>query len=538
MSVTKKPKWWFVFLTDLRVRLSRFRFLGKFRYFMPFIMLGLIAIQFIVLLIYTRNITEPLIDNLDVFIEDWILKIDAIVSSFIFFMAFNSSIDYFTRYTEISEIEIISGSPISSRSYLFGKFLSIQLNNFVFIPIIILLHIELAIFAAVEINWLYLFFFSVAITVLMLSVSWLGITIGPKALFRMKKSNIEDPKKKSAYPFWLGLIISIQFFAPMICAISLEPDIFERVFQYIPYGWFGIIGNEIFNPVESNSFALLFGFLAIFFGLIFVIFAYYRTRFSLNLEDFEAVSSKGITKNITPWGLRILNKVPLPYKYSIKTFYLINQRKSLFNRISDIFFILVTIGVFVLGFVIKSIDWSTYIFFGSIAVGYFLMTYASIDGIQILLGGRNVFLISKSAPKGIRKMFLGKIMQIMISYIIEIICICILLFTFHQDRIIALLMTITVISAIFNGIVVGLFALSIAPFFETADLTSNPLRGLQLALPMNVSMGIIAGVVITVITFLGLGYLWLIFLVLIIYYLLSGIGLFFSAEKLIQRYET
>jgi hypothetical protein len=407
-----------------------------------------------------------------------------------------------------------------------------------FIPIIILLHIELAIFAAIEINWLYLFFFSVAIIILMLSVSWLGITIGPKALFRMKKSNTEDPKKKNAYPFWVGLIIAIQFFAPMICAITLTPNMFERIFQYTPYGWYGIIGKEIFNPTVSNSLALLFGFLALLFGSIFIIFAYYRTRFSLNLEDFEVVASKGITKNITPWGLRILDKIPLPHKYSIKTFYLINQRKSLFNRISDIFFVLVTIGVFVLGFVIKSINWSTYVFYGSIAVGYFLMTYASIDGIQILLGGKNVFLISKSAPKGIRKMFLGKIMQIMISYIIEILCLGILLFTFHQDKIIALLMIITVISAIFNGIVVGLFALSIAPFFETADLTSNPLRGLQLAMPMNLSMGIIAGVVITVITYLGIDYLWLILLILIIYYLLSGIGIFFSAEKLIQRYET
>jgi hypothetical protein len=504
---------------------------------MPFIILGLISIQFIALLIYARNITEPLYDNLDVLIEDWLLKIDAIASAFVLFMAFNSSIDYFTRYTEISEIELISGSPISSRSYLFGKFLSIQLNNFVFIPIIILLHIELAIFAAIKINWLYLIFFSVAITILMLAVSWLGITIGPKALFRMKKSGIEDSKKKNPYSFWVGLIIAIQFFVPIICAISLEPDVFDKVFQYIPYGWFGIIGKEIYNPVISTS-ALLFGFLAIFFGLIFVIFAFYKTRFSLNLEDFEAVASKGITKNITPWGLRVINKIPLPHKYSIKTFYLINQRKSLFNRISDIFFALVTIGVFVLGFVIKSIDWSTYVFYGSIAIGYFLMTYASIDGIQILLGGKNVFLISKSAPKGIRKMFLGKIMQIMISYTIEIICLCILLFTFHQNRIIAFLMILTVISAIFNGIVIGFFALSIAPFFETADLTSNPLRGLQLALPMNLSMGIIAGVVITVSTFLGFDYIWLMLLILIIYYLLSGIGLFFAAEKLIQRYET
>ena len=86
------------------------------------------------------------------------------------------------------------------------------------------------------------------------------------------------------------------------------------------------------------------------------------------------------------------------------------------------------------------------------------MTYASIDGIQILLGGKTVFLISKSAPKGIRKMFLGKIMQIMISYLLEMLCLGVLLFTFHQDKLIAFLMTITVISAIFNGIVIGLSA--------------------------------------------------------------------------------
>lgn len=538
MSRTKKPKWWYVFLTDLRVRLSRFRFLGKFRYILPFILLGLISIQFIVLLIYTRNITEPIIDNLDIYIQDWILKIDTIISAFLLFMAFNSSIDYFTRYTEISEIEIISGSPISSRSYLFGKFLSIQLNNFVFIPIIILLHIELALFAAVEINWLYLFLYSIAIAILMLSVSWLGITIGPKALFKIKSGNIDETKKRNPYSFWLGLIIAIQFFAPVICAIILEPEMFEKVFQYIPYGWFGIIGKETFNPILSNPLALLFGFLAIFFGLIFVIFAYYRTRFSLNLEDFEAATTKGITKNITPWGVKIINKIPLPHKYSIKTFYLINQRKSLFNRISDIFFLLVTIGIFVLGFVIKSLDWSTYVFYGSIAVGYFLMTYASIDGIQILLGGKNVFLICKSAPNGIRKMFLGKIMQILISYGIEIVCISILLFTFHQNRLIAFLMVITIISAIFNGIIVGLLSLSIAPFFEAADLTSNPFRGLQLALPMNLSMGVIGGVVFTVITLLGVSFLWVIFLILISYYLLSGIGMFYLAEVLMQRYET
>jgi len=134
------PQWWYVFLADLRVRTSRFRFLGKFRFVLPFTMIILFIIQFI--LVITSELSTEFTDIFSTIINEGAFMAETIIAAFIIFTAFNSSISYFAQNTTMEELELISGSPISTRSYLFGKYLSMQINYLIFVPFIMIAQVE------------------------------------------------------------------------------------------------------------------------------------------------------------------------------------------------------------------------------------------------------------------------------------------------------------------------------------------------------------------------------------------------------------
>ena len=203
----------------------------------------------------------------------------------------------------------------------------------------------------------------------------------------------------------------------------------------------------------------------------------------------------------------------------------------------DYIFILATIGILIVGLLFDQYNWSAYVFFGAIGVAGFSIFYSAIDGVQLLFGGRNTFLVSQSAPKGIRKMLIGKVMQMLYSYSIEYICLFILLMVFQTNKLHAFLMSITIVAATFNGLTLGLLSLSIAPFFETSDIASNPLRGLQLTLPLNISFVITGAIVVGFYYAFWPHLSWLLFLLLFLFELLSGIGYLFLADKLFQRFQ-
>lgn len=530
------PKWWYVFLADLRVRVSRFRFLGPFRYVLPFLAQILVLFQFFFLLFFSSSdSSSPLIANFPTFLENWFFKIETIITSFLILMAFSSSIGHFTRNTKLTELELVSSTPISTRSYLFGKFLSLQLNSIIFLFIFLLGHLELGRIGGVSVNWWYFILHFLAISLLYLSVSWLGITIGPKAVSQMdEEKGTTQPKGLS---WWLGLLVTIQFLLPLILAFLLSSEQYQTIFSFIPTGWFALVAKEIFSSQSIQVIPSLFGLLAILFSLVFIVIAYFRTNYTLNLDDFESLSGTEQINIETPRAVKLLERLPLPYMFSIKAFYLINHRKRTFARFRDILILLLVVAVIVLGVVFNQWDWSMYIFYGAIAIGFLLLSQASIEGLQILFGSRNTFLLCQSAPKGIQKMLVGKMIQVLLGNVKEYLALLLLLLIFHTDKLIAILLVLVIICGTFNGLAVGLFALSIAPFFESADITSNPLRGLQLSLPMNFNFLFTSGAVAFGILLLWPTYDWLFLISFCGYFLLTGIVIFKLAERMFQRFE-
>ncbi|MHA1924113.1 MAG: hypothetical protein ACTSVP_13655 [Candidatus Heimdallarchaeota archaeon] len=531
-----RPAWWHVFVADLRIRVSRFRFLGKFRFIMPFLLVIIFFIQFILFVALNAITESSTISEIALYFDDYLFKAEVAIIAFLIFLGFNSSVGYFASHTEKSELEVISSSPISTRSYLFGKFLSVQLNNLIFIPVIIFGHFQISRLAGIPINWFFLIFYALTITVLYFALTWLGLTLGPRFVVKTANQN-KKMRRRLDKTSWISIIVSLQFTITLILAIILDKDIFQKVFYYLPHGWYAIVGSQAFTGPTITLIPSLFGLLALAFGSIFVLITHFRLKYSLDLENFEALTGDKSMKTHTPFALKIIDKLKLPYNYSFRTFYLLNYRKTIMNRIVDYVFILATIGIIIVGLLFDQYDWSTYVFFGAIGVAAFSIFYSAIDGVQLLFGGRNTFLVSQSAPKGIRKMLIGKVMQMLYSYSIEYICIFILLMVFQTNRLHAFLMTITIIAATFNGLTLGLLSLSIAPFFETSDISSNPLRGLQLTLPLNISFvytgGIIYGFYIAFWPQLG----WLLFLLLFIFELASGIGYLFLADRLFRRFQ-
>ncbi|MHA1557556.1 MAG: hypothetical protein ACTSPM_11560, partial [Candidatus Heimdallarchaeota archaeon] len=182
------------------------------------------------------------------------------------------------------------------------------------------------------------------------------------------------------------------------------------------------------------------------------------------------------------------------------------------------------------GFIYDQYDWSNYIFVGAIVVGFFMLTISSTEGLQILFGGKNTFLVCQSAPNGIRKMLVGKTIQVLFSYAIEILCVAILLLIFHNDRLDAILLLLTIICGAFNGLMTGLLSLSVAPFFETTDITSNPIRGLQIALPLNINIFLVGGIVIILVLIFQTIPFWVLFLILAVVFTGLGMIYFIIAE--------
>ncbi|MBD3192012.1 MAG: hypothetical protein GF308_15300 [Candidatus Heimdallarchaeota archaeon] len=530
------PKWWYVFLSDLRIRVSRFRFLGPFRYVLPFLAQILVLIQFLFLLFFaSSDSSSPLFPDFSSFLENWLFKIETIITSFLILMALSSSISNFTRTTKLTELELVSSTPISTRSYLFGKFLSLQLNNLILLLFFLLIHLELGRIAGIPLNWWYYIIHFIAISLLYLSISWLGITLGPKTVSQMDQE--KGATKSKGLSWWSGLLVTLQFLLPLILAFILPPDQFQTIFSFIPTGWFAFVAKEIFTSQTIQVIPSLFGLLAIVFSLIFVVVAHFRTNYTLDLDDFESLS---VTEQIdieTPRTVKILERLPLPYMFSIKAFYLLNHRKRSFARIWDIFILLVVVAVIVLGFVFSQWNWSMYLFYAAIAVGFLLLSQASIEGLQILFGSRNAFLLCQSAANGIQKMLVGKMIQVLLGNVKEYLALLLLLLIFHTDKLIAILLVFTIICATFNGLAVGLFALSIAPFFESADITSNPLRGLQLSLPMNFNFLFTSGAIALGLLLFWPTLDWLFLIILSGYFLLTGIGIFKLAELLFKRFE-
>ena len=531
-----KPSWWCVFIADLRIRVSRFHFLGKFRYIMPFLLVILFLIQFIVMIILYRVSEGKVISEIALYFDDYLFKVEASIISFLIFLGFNSSVGYFASHTEKSELEIISSSPISTRSYLFGKFLGIQLNNLIFIPVIIFGHFEISRLAGIPINWFYLIFYSITITVLYFALCWLGLTIGPRYVVKTANSNKRTGRRLDITT-WISLIVSLQFTISLILAFVLDANLFQKIFTYLPQGWFAKVGAEAFNGPAITLVPSLFGLLALAFGSIFVVITHFRLKYSLDLENFEALTGNKSMKTHTPYTLKIIDKLKFPYKFSFRTFYLLNYRKTIMNRIIDYIFILSTIGIIIVGLLFDQYDWSTYVFYGAIGVASFSIFYSAIDGLQLLFGSRNTFLVSQSAPNGIRKMLIGKVLQTLYSYSIEYICLFILLMVFHANKLNAFLISVTIIVATFNGLTLGLLSLSIAPFFETSDISSNPLRGLQLTLPLNISFVFTGGLIAGLTLALWPNLIWLLILLLMIFEVGTGIGYLFLADKLFQRFQ-
>ncbi len=530
------PQWWYVFLADLRVRTSRFRFLGKFRFVLPFSMIILFIIQFI--LVITSEFSTEFSDTFSVIINEGAFIAETIITAFIIFTAFNSSISYFGQNTTVEELELISGSPISTRAYLFGKYLSMQINYLIFVPFIMIAQVEVAKLAGIGINWFYLFFHFAALTVLFFSLSWLGLTLGPKAVFNIDKQRKGQKGTRNIGSLLLSLLVVLQFFIPIILALVLTPEQFEIGFTYVPTGWFAKLAQEIFFSQSIDLIPSMFGLLAIFFGSIFLVIAYFRTNFSLNLENFEALTGEVSTNSKTPIAVKFIDKLPLPHKYSIKTFYLLNKRKNSLNRIVDIGFIIGLIGITIVGFIYDQYDWSNYIFIGAIVVGFFMLTISSTEGLQILFGGKNTFLVCQSAPNGIRKMLIGKTIQVLFSYAIEILCVTILLLIFHNDKLNAILLILAIICGAFNGLMTGLLSLSVAPFFETTDITSNPIRGLQIALPLNINIFLVGGIIIILVLIFQTIPFWVLFLILAVVFTGLGMTYFIIAEKLLLRFQS
>ena len=531
-----RPQWWYVFLTDLRVRTSRFRILGKFRFALPFTMVILFIIQFFAVLFGNTSTEFAIIIN--AFLADNMFKIETILASFIIFTAYNTSVSYFSQNTTMEELELISGSPISTKSYLFGKYLSMQINNIIFVPFIMIAHVEIAKLAGQTINWFYFFYLFVTLVVLFFSLSWLGLTLGPKAVFNVTKQQKGQRGVRDIKFILIGLFVVFQFFIPAGLSVVLSPELFEKVFTFIPSGWYAKVAKEMLYSNSIDLVPSLYGFAAICFGLIFLVFAYYRSRYSLNLENFEALSGEAVSNSKTPLVVKIMDKLPIPEKYSVKTFYLLSNRKSSINYLVDILFVVAAIGVTIVGLILTQYNWSNYVFIGGIIVGAMMLTMSSTEGLQLLFGGKNTFLVCQSAPKGIRKMLYGKVVQLLVSNLVEIFSISLVVLVFHNNIINALLLVVTIICGIFNGLMTGVVALAIAPFFETSDITSNPLRGLQIALPLNINLFLAGGVVIVMLVFFPTLPFWVIFLILSAMFTLLGIVYFFIAEKLLLRFQT
>ncbi|MFW9923045.1 MAG: hypothetical protein ACFFDW_07120 [Candidatus Thorarchaeota archaeon] len=530
-----RPQWWYVFLSDLRVRVSRFRFLKQFRYFLPFLLFILFFLQFFLMLLTTND--QILIEDFTTFSANWLFKIEVCITAFIIFIGFNSSLSYFAQNTEMSELEIISGSPISTRSYLFGKYMSLQTNNIFLTPILFIGHYQLSRMSGATINWWFLSFYFILITILFFSVSWLGITLGPKAVFNMKQQQEGKKDRRRMRTILLNLVVAIQFFVPLVLAFFLTPEQFELGFKFLPYGWFAEVGQAIYSTTTIDLIPTIFGLLTLLFSSIFVFVAFIRTNFSLNIENFESLMGDTGGKTRTPKAMKLIDKLPIPYKYSVRAFYLLDYRKNSFNRLVDYFFVLIGIGVIILGFVYPELDWSLYVFTGSLIAGLLLTAMASTEGLQILFNGKNTFLVCQSAPKGIRKLLYGKTIQVFMNYFIEFLVIAIVLLIFHTNKLNAILIAIMILCSIFSGLSIGIFSLSIAPFFETADITANPLRGLQIALPMNINFMATAGIVVLLVyLFHSIGY-WLIFLILPFYFIGIALLFIYFAEKLLIRFQ-
>jgi hypothetical protein len=503
---------------------------------MPFLLVIIFFIQFILTVILYSISESSTVSQIALYFDDYVFKVEAAIIAFLIFLGFNSSVGYFASHTEKSELEVISSSPISTRSYLFGKFLSIQLNNLIFVPVIIFGHFQISRLAGIPINWFFMIFYAIVISVLYFALCWLGLTLGPRMVVKTANQN-KKMRRRIDKTTWISIFVSLQFTIVLILAIVLDKDIFQKVFTYLPHGWFAILGSEVFNSSAITLIPSLFGLLALAFSSIFVVLTHFRLKYSLDLENFEALTGDKSMKTHTPFLLKFIDKLKLPYNYSFRTFYLMNYRQTIMNRIVDYIFILATIGILIVGLLFDQYNWSAYVFYGAIGVAGFSVFYSAIDGVQLLFGGRNTFLVSQSAPKGIRKMLIGKVMQMLYSYGIEYICLFILLMVFQTNKLHAFLMAITIIAATFNGLTLGLLSLSIAPFFETSDISSNPLRGLQLTLPLNISFvytgAIVAGFYYAFWPNLG----WLLFLLLFIFELLSGIGYLFLADRLFQRFQ-
>ncbi len=530
------PQWWYVFLADLRVRTSRFRFLGKFRFALPFIMIVLFIIQFI--LVITSKFNTEFTDMFSFLLTEGAFMVETIIAAFVIFTAFNSSISFFGQNTTMEELELISGSPISTRSYLFGKYLSMQINYLIFVPFIMIAQVEVAKLAGMDINWFYLFFHFIVISVLFLSLSWLGLTLGPKVVFNIDKQRKGQKGARDIRSISLSMLVVFQFFIPIILAFLLTPEQFEIGFTYVPTGWYAKLAREIFFSRSIEIIPSVYGLLALLFGSLFLVVAYFRTNYSLNLENFEALTGGGSSNSKTPFVVKVIDKLPLPHKYSIKTFYLLSSRKNSLNRLVDIAFIIGLIGITIVGFLFEQYDWSKYVFLGAVVIGFILLTVSSTGGLQILFGGKNTFLVCQSAPNGIRKMLIGKIIQLLFSYTIEILSVAILLLIFHNSKLDALLLILVIICGAFNGVMTGVLSLSIAPFFETTDITSNPIRGLQIALPLNINMFLVGGIVIILVLIFQTIPFWLLFLILALIFVGLGIIYFIIAEKFLLRFQT
>lgn len=535
---TSTPKWCHVFKADLKIRVSRFRFLGKFRYALPFLPLVLFLVQFAIVFIYPINTNSFLSVELASLLKEAIFQINAVFIGVVILISFNSSLNYFASYTEPAELEIISSSPISTRSYLVGKYITSMINNFILIPVIMLGQLELARLAGLTLHWLYFLIYLIAITILVFSLSWIAITIAPRAVHRLKSTNNNQRQNNRIIPLWVGLLVLIQFVAPFICGTFLSKELFRKIFIFIPHGWFAETATYMFEAETIQLSPILFGLGAIIFSLIFVVISFFTTNFNLNLEDYEKITHKTKTDVSLPRLLPLFEKIPLPYKYSAKAFYLDNYRKRSFDWIMDIFYFLAFVGIIVARFVFPYYNWSLIFIYAAFFFSIFKNSVAAMDGMQLLFGAKNTFLLAQSAPNGIRKMLAGKFIQSLLSNLKTIIPAGIIVIVFVDNKLLATLFAFVFLAATFNGLAVGLFGLSIAPFFETSDITSNPIRGFQLMIPLNVNITLGAGVLGVAIPFLWETVAWLVPLIALVYLIIGGIIAFLFAEKLLKRFET
>jgi hypothetical protein len=413
------------------------------------------------------------------------------------------------------------------------------LNTIIVIPFIVLGQLEIARVIGNPLHWWYFLLYIVAISVLYFSCSWLGLTLAPRLVYsasRFEKG--KQMKRMSVTSILLNLVLVIQTIVPFILTLFLDSKLYQQIFIYTPHGWFAILGEAMFNNTIIVWRATLFGLGAILFSCLFLILSYYRTNFSLNLEDFESLITESHTEAKKPWSLPLLERLPIPFKSTTKAFVLMENRKRSLGNMMTILVGIVFVAVLILGNVFSCLDWSTYVFVGACVFGLLLFFFSSIEGLQLLFGARNTFLIAQSAPKGIRKMLIGKLLQIIWNSFFDYLCVGILLLVFHMDKLVAVLLTIGIIVLSWNGLALGVLALSFAPFFEMADITSNPVRGLQITLPTNANLMITGSLLILFISIFGFQRLAIVITIAISYLILFTVFYYLLAERLLLKFNT